>query len=236
MKNTYLKFNSLTLYFLLISLLSGYIKYSLYSLFIVLFHELGHIFIIKLLGYKISMIEIFPFGGICKINKKLNDSIIKDILIALFGIIFQIILLLFIKDEVFTKINITILLFNLLPIIPLDGSKILIELLSIIFPYKKVLNIYPIISLVFIFIYVFYCKSFDNILIINLFAYKTLEMYKNKNIFYSRFILEKIVYDIKYNKVNNNKKISDYKKDTKYYYFDRNHIIDEKEYLKSQKY
>ena len=86
MKNTYLKFNSLTLYFLLISLLSGYIKYSLYSLFIVLFHELGHIFIIKLLGYKISMIEIFPFGGICKINKKLNDSIIKDILIALFGI------------------------------------------------------------------------------------------------------------------------------------------------------
>ena len=101
---------------------------------IVLFHELGHVFIAKVLGYKILDIEIFPFGGITKVDKHLNDNIYKDLLLASFGIIFQLFIhffcIYFDYLGIFYKYNMSIMLFNLLPIIPLDGSKIVFEILN----------------------------------------------------------------------------------------------------------
>ena len=135
MKSMKLKFNELTLFFLLTAFLCGYIKNALIILFIVVFHELGHVLICKILGYDIICIEIFPFGGITKISKHLNDHIYRDFLIAIFGVVFQLLLFIpvifgFITNEVFIKYNLSIMLFNLLPIIPLDGSKILFEVFS----------------------------------------------------------------------------------------------------------
>ena len=46
------------------------------------------------------------------------------------GALFQCILFIFFKDPFFRKINLSIMLFNLLPIVPLDGSKILFEIFN----------------------------------------------------------------------------------------------------------
>ena len=94
MKNTRHLFNiHLSTYFLVLSFLfTGLIKNIILIYLIVIFHELGHIFIIKILGYKVVKVDIYPSGGLTTINKKINTKIFHDILIASFGLIFKIIL------------------------------------------------------------------------------------------------------------------------------------------------
>ena len=239
MKNIKIKFNYVTLYLLLIVLLCGFIKYALYVLFIVLFHEIGHIFITILLGYNIKSIEIFPFGGMSKIDKPLNTPIIHDLLIAVFGVVFQLMLSLFgiiaNIDYTFLKINQSIMLFNLLPIIPLDGSKILFEIYCLFFSFRKSLNLYYLSSLAFLGIFLFFNYKYllSNYLLIGLFIYKTIEVIKNKRIICHKFILERCLYNnLVFKKVkNNNESVENFQKDVKYYYLIDSKIISDKEYL-----
>ena len=238
MKN--IKINNLTLYLLLITLLCGYLKNAVFVIIIVLIHELGHAFIITVLGYKIISIEIFPFGGITKIDKPLNTPIIHDILIASNGIIFQLIIYLLgllniINSPLFLKYNLCIMLFNIFPIIPLDGSKILFELFNLFFSYQKSYKYYYLISILSIIIYfiINYHYSLNNYLIISLFIYKTYEIFKIKKIYFHKFILERLLYNnLKFKHLKNkNMLLKNYHKDTKYYYNINGKIVSEYDYL-----
>jgi len=94
MRNTrvLLKVNLATYFLILTFLFTGLIKNIILIYLIVIFHEIGHLFIIKLLKYEIIRIDIYPMGGVTKVNKKINTSIRDELLISVFGIIFQIIL------------------------------------------------------------------------------------------------------------------------------------------------
>ncbi len=240
MKNIKIKFNEFTLFFLVSALLCGYIKNTLIILFIVLTHELGHILMAKFLGYSIISVEIFPFGGYTKIDKPLNTSTRHDLLIAIAGVLMQILIILLckcnlIKDPLVLKYNISILLFNLLPIIPLDGSKIVFELLNFFMSYKKALKGYVIISLVSIIFYVGfnYHYMLNNYLIIILFIYKTFKIIQNLALIHHKFILERLLYNFDYAKVKNqNMPINKYQKDVKYYYYLNHQIVDQTNYLR----
>ena len=56
------------------------------------------------------------------------------------------------------------MIFNLLPIIPLDGSKILFEIYAYFLPFKKVIKYHYLTSFLFILIYLFlnYKYNFNN--------------------------------------------------------------------------
>ncbi len=229
-------FNKYTLIFILIFLLCGFFKNICIILFIVITHELAHVIVAKLLGYKIISIEIYPFGGITKIDKKLNDYIICDLLIASAGIILQFFYFCLgqmgiITSSLFNDYNIAIMVFNLLPIIPLDGSKIVFELANYFMPYKMSLSFYTVISFISIIIYTI-CNlkyNLNNYFLITLFIYKTWQIYKDQKIIYYKFILERKLYNFHYRKIKNqNIPISKYQKDIKYYYHINGKIIDEK--------
>lgn len=240
MKNIKIKFNEFTLFFLISALLCGYIKNTLIILFIVLTHELGHILMAKFLGYAIISVEIFPFGGYTKIDKPLNTPTRHDLLIAIAGVLMQLLIILLVKgnminDPLVLKYNMSILLFNLLPIIPLDGSKIVFEFLNFFVSYKKALQGYTIISFISIVIYLFfnYHYMLNNYLIIILFIYKTFKIIQNSTLIHHKFILERLLYDLKYAKVKNqNMPINKYQKDVKYYYYLDHQLIDQASYLK----
>lgn len=127
---------------------------------VVVIHELGHLFAAKSYGWQIKEIQLLPFGGMAQMKQD-NDSIWEEFIVALAGPIqnfFMIIVAIsFLKiglwsnewTTFFIKANIIIGLFNLLPISPLDGNKLLKCLLYIILPFKKVLSYSIFISLVF---------------------------------------------------------------------------------------
>ena len=222
MKNTKHLFNiHLSTYFLVLSfLLTGLIKNIILIYFIVIFHELGHIFIIKILGYKIVKVDIYPSGGLTTINKKINTKILHDLLIASFGIIFQIILYLifyllfkmsWIREGtylLFQTYNTTILIFNLLPIIPLDGYQFLRCVWELIFPYKKAFLISAIISIIFILFFITFNQIFslNNYLIVTFLIYKMVTEFKNFKYQNYRFQLERALYNFKYHHIKNEKK------------------------------
>ena len=240
-----IKINFVTIYFLLILFLCGYLKIGLIIFLIVIIHELGHVFFALLFHYKILNITIYPFGGITKINKDLNTPIYKELLIASGGVIFQLILFLIINylplsmyfKSNFIKYNISILFFNLLPIIPLDGSVILNSFLNMIFSYKKSYYIYFIISVIGIFLYLFtnIWFSLNNYLIISLFVIKTIYAWKNYKFLLNRFLLERYINKYEYKFINTKEGNLDILKIDTYQYFKENgKIVSEMTKLKER--
>ena len=172
-----------------------------------------------LLGGELIKINIYPLGGISKFKFDLNISILKELLILIAGPIMQIIgyllLVNILKDynELIVIYHYSILIFNLLPIYPLDGGKILNLFLSVFIPYKKSLILSIILSIIFIviiFIYSILNSITLNIVIISIFLiYKVILEYKNIDYLYERFLLERYLNNYNFkrgiiiNKINN---------------------------------
>ena len=232
-----IKIKSVTYYFLLLCFLCGIIKNVLILFTIVIIHEIGHILTIKLFKYKIESINIYPFGGVTSINKLINSSITKDLIIAISGVIFQYIVITIILRCIPFKYNTlnmidnynkTIIIFNLLPIIPLDGSKIAFDLFSYIFSYKSSYLLTFILSITSIILFINYniVYSINNYLIICILIYYTFKYYKDFKYIFNKFLLERIMYDLKYKKIiNNTKKITQLRKEKLHYF---NHINEKK--------
>ena len=238
-----IKVNFLTLYFLLLLFLCGYLKIGIIIFLIVLFHELGHVFFIKLFKYKIINVTLYPFGGITKVDKDINTPLNKELLIACGGIIFQLILFIIIyfvpinviTKELLYKYNMSILLFNMLPIIPLDGSIIINSLLNKIFSYKVSYYLYIIISIIFSIFYLLfnYWYSLNNYLIVLLFIIKTYYAIKNYKYLKTRFLLERYLNKYEYKYISTKTGDLDILKiDTYQYFKENNKIVSEYSKLK----
>ena len=237
-----LKINNYTYLFFVICALCGYIKNIIIIFAICLFHELGHVFFIKLFKYKVVSIEILPFGGFTTIDKKINTSINKDIFIAFGGIFFQFILLIIIyifknnfniiTYNLIINYSLILIFFNLIPIIPLDGNNIIHLLLEKFFSYhlSYYLNLLiSVISLILFFI-INYVYNSDNYFIISFLIYKVIVYFKNYKFNRNRFLLERYLYDFDYYKIDNKtKNINDLKKNVLHYFKEDNRYIREKE-------
>lgn len=245
--NRLLNVNIATYFLILTFLFTGLIKNIIIIYIIILFHELGHIFIIKLLKYQIIKIDIYPMGGLTSINKPINTSFKDDLLIAIFGPLFQILLILIFLGllklniinyntyNLFINYNKTILIFNLLPIIPLDGFKILRTLIEINFPFKKSFYLSLIVSLIFIVLFITYNTLFslNNYLVISFLIFKIITTYQNFKDENFKFQLERYLYDFKFSKIKQENKLNLdlLRKDTYHYFKKTNTIISEKKLL-----
>ena len=89
------------------------------------------------------------------------------------------------------------MIFNLLPIIPLDGSKLINIILNKLFNFR--LSYYLLIVISFI-LSIFLVFRYNNIVILSFILYELILYIKNKNIIFNRFILEKYLYKNNYKK------------------------------------
>ena len=240
-----IKVNYLTVYFLLLLFLCGYLKLGLIIFSIVLIHELGHVFFIKLFNYKIESITIYPFGGYTKIYKDINTPVAKELVIASGGILLQIMLFIIIyfipisgiTKVLFYKYNLSILLFNLIPIIPLDGSIICNSLFNKFFSFKMSYYFTMFISIIGIILYLLsnYWFSLNNYLIVSLFIIKTYYAYKNYNYIFNKFLLERYLnkYEFKYLKTREGN-LDILKLDTYQYFRENKKVVSESQKLRER--
>lgn len=111
--------------------------YAIFLIFIII-HEIVHALVGILLGFKPKVFKLNPLGVLIEFYSYNNTSYIKKILIFLAGPISNILLSLIfyfidIEFELKTKLiytNLLIGIFNLIPIIPLDGGRIFKEILT----------------------------------------------------------------------------------------------------------
>ena len=190
--------------------------YGLLMLF-AFFHEMGHLIMGMILKFKPSKLEINPCGLSISFNIKIEDFnqkirksnilSLKKLIVALAGptVNFTLALIYMLFDMKFCGIereyvvysNILIGIFNLMPIYPLDGGRVVKSFFNIMYGIKKsykltfiVSNISIIILTMFVSIVILYVKNISIVLIM---VYLWYLIFKENSIYFKRMKLYKIL-------------------------------------------
>ncbi|MRH42981.1 stage IV sporulation protein FB [Aquibacillus halophilus] len=185
---------------------------------IVIIHEFGHYTMAKIFQWRIRRISLWVFGGVMETDEHGSKPIREELLIALAGPIQHVLIyLVLIGCSNFSLLpasvillafqyNTTILSFNMLPIWPLDGGKILFLMYSSIFPYKKAhewmiissIGCSVIAALVFL---LFYPFTLSTILLVTFILWENRLEWKQRYFVFLRFLLTRHTDNVKKTKV-----------------------------------
>lgn len=140
-----IKFNNFFILFLLVSFYTGYIEQSIIIFISVLLHEIGHAAVAKCLKIKVEEIELFPFGGVAKMEDITKYGGYTEAYIALVGplisgfIAVAAALIPAAGDwaKRIAQYNFILFSFNILPALPLDGGRVLRNILLQHLSYKQ---------------------------------------------------------------------------------------------------
>ena len=162
-----IKINLNIFLFLILFIITKQIELYALTMLFSLIHEIGHLLMGIVLNYQVDSFKIIPLGFSIEFKTKIeeyNKKILKTrkivlsrILIAISGPIMNliiIIVLLICKTENMNLIysNLIILLFNLVPIYPLDGGRIILNILKLFIGNNKAYTYTNLISNVFVII------------------------------------------------------------------------------------
>ena len=175
--------------------------------FIVIIHELGHALSALWFGWRLTSIELLPFGGVAKVDEYGNRSTFEEFVVTLAGPLQHLWLPLIsflllatpywneANHNMFLLHNHMLLLFNLLPIWPLDGGKLLMLLLSKWVPFRSAYRQTLILSffiLLLLSLYMIISKTFLlNFFVIAVFlGFSIIKEWKQQRYVFMRFLLE----------------------------------------------
>lgn len=253
MKSIYKKIDiSYTLLFVIfLSFISGLFKDIIILFMVIVIHEMGHIFTSKLFEWRIDKISIGVAGGYITYDEVIDKPFKEEFLIALSGFLFQLILfivsLFLYKNNLIDykiyflikKYNISIFIFNLIPIYPLDGAKLLNTIFNMFLPYKKSLKITNLLSVMFIFFILLYFLYFNNrfelsyIMIFSFLIKKLIAHIKDIPYLFNRFLFERYNKPIKAKKyvIIKGNNIDKFKRQKKHIFLLKNKQYTEKSIL-----
>ncbi len=183
---------------LLIGLFGGFLNELLIFLLITFLHEAGHLFTAKIFKVKCHKITLTLIGGFIELEDYSSLNLFSKILINISGIIVNLLIFLFINvininfldNNIISWYNILMIIFNLLPVAPLDGYKILKNLLEIIFEEEYLndcLFYLSLIILTIISIILFITKLYGYYVIISFLFIKTIKEKNSKNILLKQY-------------------------------------------------
>lgn len=196
------------LIFIVISFLTGTFVELIIILSIVLIHELGHYVMSQFFHWRVESIMLWVFGGVMKTDEHGNKSIYEETFVTIAGplqhVLIYGILFIFSAGHVFPAsliklmyhYNTIILIFNLLPIWPLDGGKLLFIGLSTRLPYRKAYEVSLITSMIlsililtlFLLLYPFTLSAFLMMLFLFMESYQD---WKRRQYVFIRFLLNR---------------------------------------------
>ncbi len=160
MTQTKIKINPFFWPIILGSIITGQFLEIITLFAIVIIHELGHVFAAKSYEWRIIEIHLLPFGGMASVDPKSATSLWEEFIVAIAGPLqnFLMVILGIGLNKLgvwsnewttfFIQANLWIGLFNLLPIFPLDGEKLLKAFLYLLFSYRTANHISLFISMV----------------------------------------------------------------------------------------
>lgn len=180
-----IKFHPLFLIYVFLCIYFGWFNSIFYYVVAVTLHEYGHYFFAKHYGYNVDKMIFSLYGAGLYSNN--SYKIKHDIIISLAGPLVNLILIiitislwwifptLYMFTYDFMICNLVIMLFNLIPIYPLDGGRVLVALSTKKINRKKVVKIHQIVcfglGLLFLILFlvsIFYKINY-NLLFIGLF-------------------------------------------------------------------
>lgn len=211
-------------FFTFIFLVTGHIyNYLLFTL-IIFIHELGHTLMACFFKWEIDKICIYPYGGISKFSVIINVYNYQEFLVLVFGPLLQIsFMFLFLPflsikyHSIFIFYNMFILIFNLLPIYPLDGGKLMKIIFSQVFSFKFSYVLSFVVSCILIGVLLGIAIITENYIFLVIIIFLYLKLLGNDlNVIYNKFLLERYLYNFKFKKLVFVENVNKFKKDRKH--------------------
>ena len=167
-----------TLVYLFVSIVNNDFYRYFSALVIVCIHEYGHYYFAKKFKFEIDKVEelIMLLGGL-SVHLPLHIIIIK----------------IFTDSSYLLEVNKLVFVFNLLPIYPLDGSKIILLLLSLFKDYYQAIKLQIKISLLSLSILIVLYNEMSYLLVYFYLLYANYEYFKENQ------MLEKLIKNLKTN-------------------------------------
>lgn len=154
MKDLLLKIKINPLFWLVVGIgvFTGYFREVLMIFTIVFIHEMGHAIAAHCFKWRIHKIELLPFGGVAEVEDVGNRPFHEELIVIIAGPLQHIWMMLLsyvlvhfsfwtsTDHHLFLWHNVMILCFNLLPVLPLDGGRLVQLWFTYRFPYVKALT------------------------------------------------------------------------------------------------
>lgn len=131
---------------------TGKIEIFTYFYLFVIMHELSHILVALILKIDVKEIELLPIGITAKYER--NNSLVRELIISLAGPLASFLFTYLFNSETYKVMNFAIAIFNLVPIYPLDGGRIIRCLCGILFGKFRGKKISLVITKIFFIILV----------------------------------------------------------------------------------
>lgn len=131
------------------SVITGYFLEAVTLFGIVLVHEMGHLAAANGFGWRVREVQLLPFGGVLVVDELGTAPTREELIVSLAGPlqhVWMILVALLMKWvdvgasswwDYFIEANLMIGLFNLIPVMPLDGGKVMQSLLGYLLSYHN---------------------------------------------------------------------------------------------------
>lgn len=175
---------------------------------IIFIHEMGHAVAASFFSWRIKQITLLPFGGVAEMDEHGNRPLREETLVVLAGplqhiwmvaaaiILYRMSWIPAELYQLFVQYNIMILVFNLFPIWPLDGGKLIFLLFSLRKPFPEAHRLTLSLSVtsltLFSVLILFRAPYHLNVWVIIVFLYFSLyHEWKQRRYVFMRFLLER---------------------------------------------
>ncbi|MHB1391947.1 MAG: site-2 protease family protein [Clostridia bacterium] len=140
-----IKLNVFFILFLFASYFAGWLQQALILFASVLLHELGHVFTAKKMRIQVYEVELLPYGGVARMEELSKFGGAAEAAVSAAGPVTSLAIAgacYLCRDfsglmELGYRYNLIICIFNLLPVIPLDGGKLARNLLVFFMGYRQ---------------------------------------------------------------------------------------------------
>jgi stage IV sporulation protein FB len=177
-------------------------------LLIIFIHEMGHAAAASFFSWRIKKVSLLPFGGVAEMDEHGNRPLREETIVVVAGPLQHVWMtgLAFFLEKIgwlspdlfqlFFEYNLMIFLFNLFPIWPLDGGKLVFLLLSLKRPFPEAHRLTLLMSTGFLTLFAILilitAPTHINVWVVILFLYFSLyHEWKQRRYVFMRFLLER---------------------------------------------
>ncbi len=229
-----------TYFVLILTILTGHFHDSAMLAILFSIHELGHILAALYFRWNIEKIRFLPFGGVTIFHEDINRPTREEWWIVVMGPLFQTFAyFLFCPffGEQFLYYHLFFFGFNLLPIVPLDGSKIVTLILERFFSFSNSHIGIVYLSIFFTSLFFFYAVILHNLVLVLAFFFLFCQTWKEERkhqLLCERFFLERYLKNRTFRKNTYVKGRDPYKmkRDYKHFFRENGNYYTEREVLK----
>lgn len=238
-KNIYKKIEINPFFYVIafLAFITGNFKNFCLFMSILIVHECGHILSGIYFKWVIEKITLYPFGALTIFKDHLNKPIKEEFWIVIMGPIFQCLFYQLLSScslPHLKNFHYGLLLFNLLPIVPLDGSKLVLLFYQRFFSYFSSHYFIFILSIGSIFILLpFVIKTLISLLLVITLIPKIISFFSERYSLFSKFLLERVLYSFNFprRKIIDGNQLKKMKRDTKHLFLINNSYVTEQRLL-----